>query len=125
MGELRLGAGNTALNSMVPAILEHLVGRHPLISVEIQPGHSARFYPAIESGELDAAIARAGRTVHLTAKAIELIGPMREVLERIEKIRYLARSGEMMGELRLGAGNTALNSMVPAILEHLVGRHPL
>jgi DNA-binding transcriptional LysR family regulator len=70
-------------------------------------------------------VARAGRTVHLTAKAIELIGPMREVLERIEKIRYLARSDEMMGELRLGAGNTALNSMVPAILEHLVSRHPL
>ncbi|MEN5159214.1 LysR family transcriptional regulator [Achromobacter spanius] len=70
-------------------------------------------------------VARAGRTVHLTAKATELIAPMREVLERIEKIRYLARSGEMMGELRLGAGNTALNSMVPAILEHLVGRHPL
>ncbi|SEJ61822.1 LysR family transcriptional regulator [Achromobacter sp. NFACC18-2] len=70
-------------------------------------------------------VARAGRTVHLTAKATELIGPMREVLERIEKIRHLARSDEMMGELRLGAGSTALNSMVPAILEHLVRRHPL
>ena len=70
-------------------------------------------------------VARAGRTVHLTAKAAELLGPLRDVLERIDRIRYLARSGEVMGELRLGAGNTALNSVVPAILEDLVLRHPL
>lgn len=70
-------------------------------------------------------VARAGRTVHLTAKASELLAPVQEVLASLEQIRYLARSGEVMGELRLGAGNTALNSVVPAILERLVARHPL
>lgn len=70
-------------------------------------------------------VARAGRTVHLTDKAGSLLEPMREALEQIERLRLLARTDDMVGELRLGAGNTALNSVVPSILEALVHRYPM
>jgi DNA-binding transcriptional LysR family regulator len=71
-----------------------------------------------------ALIARAGRTVHLTEKAAQLLEPVEDVLEHIERLRYLARSSETVGELRLGAGHTALNTTVPSILEQLIKRHP-
>jgi DNA-binding transcriptional LysR family regulator len=69
-------------------------------------------------------IARAGRTVHITEKGAQLLQPVEQVLEQIERLRYLARSSETVGELRLGAGHTALSTTVPSILEQLVKRHP-
>ncbi|HEY0296162.1 MAG TPA: LysR family transcriptional regulator [Bordetella sp.] len=65
-------------------------------------------------------VARAGRTVHLTEKGAELLGHFDQMLEQVEKIRYMAKSNELMGELRLGAGMTALTTVVPRILERLV-----
>jgi DNA-binding transcriptional LysR family regulator len=56
-GELRLGAGNTSLHSVVPYVLARLVNKHPQVNVTISPGYSADFYPADESKELDAALA--------------------------------------------------------------------
>ena len=55
-GELRLGAGTTALTGMLPDILARMVARFPQISVFIKPGYSADLYRAVESGELDAAV---------------------------------------------------------------------
>jgi molybdate transport repressor ModE-like protein len=69
-------------------------------------------------------VSRAGRTVHITEKAARLLEPVEQVLEQIERLRYLARSSEAVGELRLGAGHTALNTTIPSILEQLVKRHP-
>src|SRR5690606_1260870 len=56
-GELVIGAGNSALNSVLPDILSLLVRRYPDVNVVIQPGVSPEFYREIENGELDAAIA--------------------------------------------------------------------
>ncbi len=56
-GELRLGAGNTALSSTIPNILAMLVDRYPFLQVSIRPGLSSEFYPCVENNELDAAIA--------------------------------------------------------------------
>jgi DNA-binding transcriptional LysR family regulator len=56
-GELRLGAGNTALSGRIPEILEVLGERYPEIRVNIHPGLSPDFYGLVEKGELDAAIA--------------------------------------------------------------------
>lgn len=56
-GELRLGAGNTSLNSTIPNILARLIERYPALQVSIQTGLSSEFYPKVESNELDAAIA--------------------------------------------------------------------
>ncbi len=55
-GELRLGAGTTALTGVLPDILARIVARFPRISVFIKPGYSADLYRAVESGELDAAV---------------------------------------------------------------------
>jgi DNA-binding transcriptional LysR family regulator len=55
-GELRLGAGTTALIGALPDILVRIVARFPQISVFIKPGYSADLYRAVESGELDAAV---------------------------------------------------------------------
>ncbi|SHI28979.1 LysR family transcriptional regulator [Pollutimonas bauzanensis] len=56
-GELRLGAGNTSLNSTIPNILATLIDRYPSLQVSIRPGLSSDFYPSVENNELDAAIA--------------------------------------------------------------------
>ena len=56
-GELRLGAGNTSLNSTIPNILATLIERYPAVQVSIRPGLSTEFYPSVEKNELDAAIA--------------------------------------------------------------------
>jgi DNA-binding transcriptional LysR family regulator len=75
--------------------------------------------------ELGAAlVARAGRTVHMTENAVRLLESVEQVLEQVERLHYLARSSETVGQLRLGAGHTALNTTVPSILEQLVRRHP-
>lgn len=55
-GELRLGAGTTALTGVLPDILARVVARFPQVSVFIKPGYSADLYRAVESGELDAAV---------------------------------------------------------------------
>ncbi len=70
-------------------------------------------------------VARAGRTVPRTERAVQVLDPMQQVLAEVDRIRYLARTSEMVGELRLGAGNTVLNSMLPVILEQLVKDHPM
>jgi DNA-binding transcriptional LysR family regulator len=56
-GELRLGAGTTALTGILPDILARVVSRFPQISVFIKPGYSAELYRAVENDELDAAVA--------------------------------------------------------------------
>ena len=55
-GELRLGAGTNALLGMVPDILAALVQRYPRLNVFLKPGYSMDMYPAVQRGELDAAI---------------------------------------------------------------------
>lgn len=65
-------------------------------------------------------VARAGRTVHVTAKGEELLAHFEQVLQGVDRIREVARTSELMGELRLGAGATTLNTMMPGILERLV-----
>ena len=58
-GELRLGAGPTALTGMVPDLLSGLIKRYPGINVFVQPGYSVDMHPAVLSGALDAAIVMA------------------------------------------------------------------
>ena len=55
-GDLRLGAGTNALLGMVPDILAGLVKRYPAVNVYVQPGYSVDMHPAVQRGELDAAI---------------------------------------------------------------------
>ena len=54
-GELRLGAGGTALTGIVPDILARTIKKFPKINIFIRTGMSFDLHRAVESGELDAA----------------------------------------------------------------------
>jgi DNA-binding transcriptional LysR family regulator len=72
-GELRLGAGTTALTGVLPDILVRIVARFPAISVFIKPGYSADLYRAVEKGELDAAVVlEAPFTLHKSCAWLQL-----------------------------------------------------
>jgi DNA-binding transcriptional LysR family regulator len=55
-GELRIGAINTALLSLVPAALARFSNAHPQVRVMIQSGSSAELFEGVQRGDLDAAI---------------------------------------------------------------------
>lgn len=55
-GELRLGAINTALHSLMPEVLAGFVKVHPEARVEIRSALSPDLYDAVLRGELDAAV---------------------------------------------------------------------
>ncbi|PCJ38694.1 MAG: LysR family transcriptional regulator [Alphaproteobacteria bacterium] len=54
-GELRIGAGGTALTGIVPDILSRVIKKFPQITVSIRTGLSIDLHRAVENGELDAA----------------------------------------------------------------------
>jgi len=55
-GELRLGAINTALHTLLPNILGRLAQAHPEVTVFIQSGLSQQLVEAVRRDELDAAV---------------------------------------------------------------------
>lgn len=55
-GELRLGAINTALHSLMPEVLAGFVKAYPDARVEIRSALSVELYGAVVGGELDAAV---------------------------------------------------------------------
>lgn len=55
-GELRIGAINTALLSLLPDALARFAKAHPQVHVTVQSGGSVELYEAVQRGELDAAI---------------------------------------------------------------------
>lgn len=55
-GELRLAAGTNALQGVLPDVLAGLLRRYPALNVHIRPGYSIDMYPAVERGEIDAAV---------------------------------------------------------------------
>jgi len=54
--ELKLGAINTALHSLLPDVLAGFVKQHPATRVEIRSALTAELYDAVLRGELDAAV---------------------------------------------------------------------
>lgn len=55
-GELRLGAINTALHSLMPDVLAGFVKRYPDARVDIRSALTTELYDAVLRGELDAAV---------------------------------------------------------------------
>jgi len=55
-GELRLGAINTALHSLMPEVLAGFVKVYPEARVDIRSGLSVELYDAVQRDELDAAV---------------------------------------------------------------------
>lgn len=56
VGELRLGAINTALHGLMPEVLAGFVKVYPEARVEIRSALSAELYESVVRGELDAAV---------------------------------------------------------------------
>ena len=54
-GELRIGAGGTALTGIVPGILARTTKEFPEISIYIRTGQSINLHKSVEAGDLDAA----------------------------------------------------------------------
>lgn len=55
-GELRIGAINTALHSLLPATLARFVKLYPRVKVFILSAHSGELHEAVRRGEVDAAV---------------------------------------------------------------------
>jgi DNA-binding transcriptional LysR family regulator len=55
-GELRIGAINTALHSVLPEVLRVFTARCPQVWVRVEAGMSDALYGAVQRGELDAAV---------------------------------------------------------------------
>jgi DNA-binding transcriptional LysR family regulator len=69
-------------------------------------------------------VRRAGKVVHLTQAALRILDASQRILDDIDALAALANTNELRGELRLGAGNTALVGKIPSILEILAVQYP-
>ncbi|MHC6218702.1 LysR family transcriptional regulator [Stenotrophomonas acidaminiphila] len=69
-------------------------------------------------------IARAGRTVSVTAEGARILQRARNLLRDVSDLRSVANESGMAGELRLGACPTALAGLVPDILARMVAKFP-
>jgi DNA-binding transcriptional LysR family regulator len=69
-------------------------------------------------------VARSGRTVLPTPAGHRLLARAGDLLREVGTLRALVRDDVVAGELRLGAINTALHTMLPRILGRLARKHP-
>lgn len=69
-------------------------------------------------------VARCGRTVAPTPAGHRLLERSRDILRDLGGLRTVVREDLVAGELRLGAINTALHTMLPHILGRLARAHP-
>lgn len=93
-------------------------------SLHITPAAVAQQIRTLER-ELGAPlIARAGRTVSVTAEGARILQRARDLLRDVSDLRSVANESGMAGELRLGACPTALAGLVPDILARMVAKFP-
>ena len=69
-------------------------------------------------------VTRIGKTVRATEPGHRVLESCRTLLRDAANLKALANQGEMSGELRLGAVNTALNSLLPDVLAQLIDAYP-
>lgn len=90
----------------------------------VSPAAIAQQVRALER-ELGAVLlARAGRTVTPTPAGYRLLERAGELLREVGSLQTLVREDVVTGELRLGAINSALHTMLPKILGHLARAYP-
>jgi DNA-binding transcriptional LysR family regulator len=106
------------------------VGKHGSMAeaarrLNLTHGAVAQQVRALEQELGVALVSRAGRTVHLTEAGYRVIDQARQIVDQIGGLRSLAKADAMQGEFRLGAGNSALNTVVPEILARIIEQNPL
>ncbi len=91
---------------------------------DLTPAAVAQQLQALER-ELGAPlVARSGRTVLPTPAGHRLLARAGELLREVGNLQAVVRDDVVAGELRLGAINTALHTMLPRILGCLARAHP-
>jgi len=112
-GELRVGAINTALLSLLPDTLARFAHLHPQVQVFIQSGMSIDLYEAVQRGDLDAAIClhpqfalpKTAAWTLLREEPLVVLAPAR--LARRDPHELLAREPLIRYDRSLGGGKQA------------------
>ncbi|MES3001392.1 MAG: LysR family transcriptional regulator [Pseudomonadota bacterium] len=91
---------------------------------DLTPAAVAQQVRALERELRATLVARSGRTVLPTPAGHRLLERAGELLREVGNLHALVRDDVVAGELRLGAINTALHTILPRILGRLARKHP-
>lgn len=92
--------------------------------LDLTPAAVAQQIRGLEKDFGTTLIARAGRTVRPTEAGFRVAEKARSLMRDVEAIKAVAHDNVMTGELRIGAINTALHTLMPEILTQLMRTHP-
>lgn len=90
----------------------------------ISPATAAQQIASLENEIGAELVTRVGKTVRPTEAGFRILEQARLLIQEVAKLKALANLGEISGELRLGAVNTALSSIIPKVIQQLVGAYP-
>jgi len=90
----------------------------------VTPAAVAQQLRALEKALGAVLVARSGRTVRPTAAGHRLLARAAPFLREVEAWPTLLREDVVRGELRLGAINSALHTILPRVLGNLARAHP-
>lgn len=90
----------------------------------LTPAAVAQHVRALERDLGAALVARAGRTVMPTPAGNRLLLRARDILKEVSDLPTLVSDDSVAGELRLGAINTALHTLLPQLLGQLAKAYP-
>lgn len=90
----------------------------------ISPATAAQQISSLENEIGVELVHRVGKAVRPTEAGFRILEQARVLLQEFARLKALANLGEICGELRLGAVNTALSSIVPKVIQHLAGAYP-
>jgi DNA-binding transcriptional LysR family regulator len=106
------------------AVIDHGSIAEAARRLNLTPAGVAQQIRALEKDIGAELVVRSGRTVRPTKAAIAILGRARNFLNEVRDLRSIATSGELSGELRLGAMQTALAGMVSSMLSAFVKAYP-
>jgi DNA-binding transcriptional LysR family regulator len=92
--------------------------------LDLTPAAVAQQIRSLERDVGTALIARAGRTVRPTEAGFRVAEKARVLVRDVDALRAVAHDDVVTGELRIGAINTALHTLMPDILTQLMRTHP-
>lgn len=92
--------------------------------LEISPAAVAHQLRALESDVGATLVKRSGRTVSPTAAGHRLLAGTRSVLAQLDAARASVHGPGMAGELRIGAINTALHTLLPTVMARYAANFP-
>ena len=92
--------------------------------LDITAAAVARRIRALENELGVSLVARAGRSVHVTPDGVVLLGKSKDFLWRVRELYAVSSNGDLQGELKIGALESALAGIIPKILVAISHEHP-